>query len=64
MGFGAGEVGVVEGFEVDGGGLDGFEVLGVGVVEELEDVPAEGFEGVGVDAEHGAEAIMTNGKAL
>jgi hypothetical protein len=38
--------------------------LGGGVVEELEDVPTEGAEGVGVETEHRPGSIMTSRKAL
>ena len=53
-GVGLGFVEVVSsgGFEPVDGCLDSGDFVGGGVVEELEDVPAEGAEAVGVEAEH------------
>ena len=52
VGFGFDEVVGCRGFEAVNGGLDSGDFVGCGVVEELEDVPAEGAEAVGVEAEH------------
>ena len=57
VGFGFDEVAGFRGFETVDGCLDSGDFVSGGVVEELEDVPAEGAEAVGVEAEH--VGIMT-----